>query len=344
MTDTARYATDPSTEEALRQFEVQAVNFAYRFANDSRTRSEYMRMTKEMSDGVRRSYMAGELTPKEAARAAQQMRNEILEFSRRNSSDVGRAVAKTKKAQGLGLDDLVERYAKQLHSKPFQELSDSERNAVYLKIVERSGAPNKGFNSAARTLGKTARGLWVLTACLATYNVVVSDNKLKQTGRELANIGGGFGGSVAGGAAVGVWFGGPIGIGAGVIIGGILGAIMADQVYVEVAGPDGEFARGFLPRYTSIIGVDEEGIATSLFRDVRYELSKVKSVFVQLWDKYSTDADDVAVLYLKKVRNSNGATYQALRADIGLRNLLIDILDSGWTSREEEEYINLRAM
>lgn len=345
MTDTARYATDPSTEEALRQFEVQAVNFAYRFANDSRTRSEYMRMTKEMSDGVRRSYMAGELTPKEAARAAQQMRNEILEFSRRNSSDVSQAVAKARKTQGLGLDDLVERYAKQLHSKPFQELSDSERNAVYLKIVERSGAPNKGFNSAARTLGKTARGLWVLTACLATYNVVVSDNKLKQTGRELANIGGGFGGSVAGGAAVGVWFGGPIGIGAGVIIGGILGAIMADQVYVEVAGPDGEFAKGFLPRYTSIIGVDEEGIATSLFRDVRYELSKVKSVFVQLWDKYSTDADDVAVLYLKKVRNSNGATYQALKEDIGLRNLLIDILDSGWTSREEEEYIKfLRAM
>lgn len=345
MADTDKYATDLTAEESLRQFEVQAVNFAYRFAKDSRARSEYMRKTKEMSEGVRRSYMAGELTPRQAARTAQQMRNEILEFSRLESSELGRAVARAKKIRGLGLDDLVERYAIELHAKPFQELSEAQKNTVYLKIVDSSGAPNKGVNRVARALGKTARGLWVLTALLATYNIAASENKVKQSGREAANIGGGFGGSIAGGAAVGVWFGGPIGIGAGVIIGGILGAIMADQVYVEVTGPDGDFARGFLPRYTSVIGVDEEGIATSLFRDVRYELSKVKSVFVQLWDKYSTDADDVAILYLKKVRNSNGPTYQALKQDIGLRNLLIDILDSGWTGREEEEYMKfLRTM
>ncbi|MFE8072590.1 hypothetical protein QQM79_16135 [Marinobacteraceae bacterium S3BR75-40.1] len=120
---------------------------------------------------------------------------------------------------------------------------------------------------------------------------------------------------------------------------------MADQVYVEVAGPDGEFAKGFLPRFTSVFGVDEEKLATSLFREVGYELSKVKSVFVQLWDKYSTDADDVAILYVKKVQRSNGATYQALRQNIGLRNLLIDILDGGWTGRKEKECMDfLRTM
>ena len=345
MEDISRYATDPTTEEAIRQLEVQAVNFAYRFIKDANTRSQYQRMTREMSDGIRRSYMTGELSAKDAARAAQQMRNEILDFSRQNSSDIGRAFAKTKKAQGLGLDVLTKKYAEQLHSKPFEQLSEAQRNSVYLKIVEQSGGPNKAVNSAARTLGKTARALWVLTACFAAYNVATSDNKTKQAGRELASIGGGFSGGAAGGAAAGVWFGGPIGIGAGVIIGGILGAIMADQIYVELAGPDGEFAKRFIPRFSSVFGVDEEKMATALFSEVRYELSKVKSVFVQLWDKYSTDADDVAVLYLNKVRKSNGATYQALRQDVGLRNLLIDILDGGWTGREENEHIRfLRKM
>lgn len=345
MSDTSRYATDPTAEEAIRQLEVQAVNFAYRFINDSQARAEYMRMTKKMSEGVRQSYMAGDLTAKDAARTAQQMRNEILDFSRQKSSDVGRAFAKAKKAQGLGLDELVEKYAKRLYSRPFQELTDVERNGVYLKIVGQAGAPNQGVNSAARTLGRTARGLWVLTACFATYNIATSDNKVKQAGRELANVGGGIGGGAAGGAAVGVWFGGPIGVGAGVIIGGVLGAIMADQIYVEVAGPDGDFAKGFIPRFTSVFGVDEEKMATALYVEVQYELSKVKGVFAQLWDKYSTDADDVAVIYLKKVQRSNGATYHALRQNVGLRNLLIDILDSGWTSREEEDCIKfLRTM
>lgn len=345
MADIFKHATDPAAEEAIRQLEVQAVNFSYRFIRDSRTRGEYLKMTRNMSDGIRRSYMKGELSANQAARAAQQMRNEILEFSRQNSSDIGKAFAKSKKAQGLGLDELIKKYAKQLHSRPFEELSEAERSSVYLKIVEQSGAPNKAVNNAARSLGKTARGLWVLTACFATYNIASSDNKVKQAGRELANIGGGFGGGAAGGAAAGVWFGGPIGIGAGVIIGGILGAIMADQVYVEMAGPDGEFAKRFVPRFTSVFGVDEEKMAAALYTEARFELSKVKSVFVQLWDKYSTDADDVAVLYLKKVQKSRGATYQALRQNLGLRNLLIDILDGGWTGREESEYIKfLRTM
>ncbi|MFE8072591.1 hypothetical protein QQM79_16140 [Marinobacteraceae bacterium S3BR75-40.1] len=204
MSDTSKYAVDPTAEEALRQLEIQAVNFAYRFTQDSRTRAEYLRMTREMSDGIRQSYMAGDITAKDAARAAQQMRNEILGLSRQTSSDVGRAFAKAKKTQGLRLDELVDTYSKRLHSKPFQELTETQRTSVYLKIVDRSGAPNRAVNNTARTLGKTARGLWVLTACLATYNIAVADNKLKQSGRELANAGGGFGGSIAGGAAVGV--------------------------------------------------------------------------------------------------------------------------------------------
>jgi len=104
----------------------------------------------------------------------------------------------------------------------------------------------------------------VLTACLATYNIATAENKTKQTGREAVSIGGGFGGGAAGGAVAGIWFG-PVGVAVGVVVGGTLGAVMADQIYVEVAGPDGEFARNFMPRFTGISGVDEEGMAKALY-------------------------------------------------------------------------------
>ena len=114
---------------------------------------------------------------------------------------------------------------------------------------------------------------------------------------------------------------------------------MADQIYIEVAGPDGEFARNFIPRFTSVLGVDEEGMAQALYREARYELGKVRSVFHELMDKYSTDADDVAGYYIAAVRKSRGITLNALRQDIGLRNLLTQILDSGWTTDRERRDI-----
>lgn len=72
--------TSATVEEAVQQMEVQAVNFAYRFIQDTRVRAEYMKSTKEMAEQIRGLYEKGELGAKQAAEMANIIRNEIMEL------------------------------------------------------------------------------------------------------------------------------------------------------------------------------------------------------------------------------------------------------------------------
>lgn len=327
--------TQDEVNHAIRDMEVQAVNFGYRFIQDAGVRQSYMAQTKKMSSELLASVKSGAVTPKQAAQTANQLRNEIMEFARVRSSDLGRAKARALKARGLNLDDLVNKYAQSLFGKTFGQLNKAEQNAVYTSIVESAGRARPKVNAQAARLGIAGRALWVVTACIAIYNISVAENKVKATGREVANIGGGFAGGAAGGALAGVWFG-PIGVAVGVVIGGVIGSITADQIYVEVTGPDGEFARRFIPRFTSAVNTDEAGMAQALIQECSYEMDKVYAVFVQLNDKYHTDADDVALLYVEKIKTlTSGPLLHAFHSHGALRKYLTQLLEAGWTSKEE---------
>ncbi|MFD1216879.1 hypothetical protein [Microbulbifer celer] len=332
----------PSQEQindAVIQFEVQAVNFGYRFINDAGVRQAYMAQTKAMSAELLAAWKSGAMTPKQAASAANQMRNEIMELARVKTSDLGRAKARAMKAQGLDIDDLVNKYSQQLFKRSFGKLSSPEKNSVYIAIVESAGRARPKVSAKAARLGIIGKSLWVITACVAIYNVSVARNKTKAAGREAANIGGGFAGGAAGGALAGVWFG-PIGVAVGIVVGGVIGSIASDQVYVELAGPDGAFAQRFIPRFTSLAGTDEEAMASALVTECSYELDKVYAVFIELNDKYHTDADDIALRYAQQVRQlPSGPLKQAIRMHTALRNYLARILDDGWTTEEERASI-----
>lgn len=66
---------EQEVNRSLKVMESAAVNFAYRFINDSRVRQAYIANTKSMSDELISAYKLGELTPKQAAQAANEMRN-----------------------------------------------------------------------------------------------------------------------------------------------------------------------------------------------------------------------------------------------------------------------------
>jgi len=332
--------TSATVEDAVQQLEVQAVNFAYRFIQDARVRSEYMRSTKEMAEQIRDLYAKGQLTAKQAAETANEMRNEIMEFARVRSSDLGRAKAHSLKAKGLDLDDLLNKYAKSSYKKPFDQLTSDEASRVYLEVVDAAGRSRPSVNIKTARLANAGKALWLLSACVAMYNVSVANNKVKAAGREAANIGGGFGGGAAGGAVAGIWFG-PIGVAIGVVVGGTLGTIMADQVYVEVIGADGEFAKKFIARYTNLISTDESAMADALIRECTYEMQKVLDVFFELQDKYSTDADDIALLYVEKIKALPlNPTKMAFQKSEELKNYLKQLLESGWTSTREREAVS----
>ena len=329
----------PEAERAIQQMEVQAVNFGYRFIKDSRVRMKYMEQTKEMSAQIRKAYTNGKVNAKQAAEMANKMRNEIMDFARSRSSDLGKAKAKMLKAKGLDIAKLTNKYAQKVFKKPFSQLTKSQQTKIYLEIVDSAGRANPKVSLKARRLGGVGRALWVLTACVALYNIANSENKLDAAGREAAGIGGGVGGGAAGGAVAGIWFG-PVGIAVGAIIGGILGSIAADQVYVEVSGPDHEFAKRFLPRFTTVVSVNEEGIANALIKECSINMDRVFIIMKELVNKYSTDADDVAYLYVNKVKKAGGSIKEALKMHIGLRNILINSLEGGWTTGSERECIN----
>ncbi|MDH5547448.1 MAG: hypothetical protein OEZ43_17850 [Gammaproteobacteria bacterium] len=66
MTDNNR-VSDPEAQAAIRELEVQAVNFATRFIKDAAVRAEYMRKTKEMAEELTQAYKSGAISAKQAA-------------------------------------------------------------------------------------------------------------------------------------------------------------------------------------------------------------------------------------------------------------------------------------
>ena len=326
-------------ELALRQLESQAVNFAFRFIQDSAVRRDYIAKTKAFSEQILASYRSGALSAKQAAEAAHQMRNEIMEFARTRSSDLGRAKAQSLKAQGLDFADLAEKYAQRKFGNAFRLLTDAQRTEIYLEIAEAAGRANPRVSASAARLGAVGRGLWVLSAVIAVYNVGTAEHKIHALGRETFNIGGGFAGGAAGGAVAGIWLG-PVGVAFGVVIGGVLGSITADQAYIEITGPREDAVRKFLPRFTRMFHVDEAGIAKALVEEVGIDLDAVLAVFQELDRSYSSDVDDVAVLYLNLLRSNNQTSIiEGVRLHNELRAFLIDSLESGWTTDEEKALI-----
>lgn len=329
---------DPALDEAIQQMEVQALSFGTRFIQDSGVRQDYIVKTQAMSRELRASVERGSMSAREAAEAANQMRNEIMEMARVRSSDLGRAKARSLKLKGLDLDDLVAKYAQRKFNRDFSSLTRGQQDEVLMEIVDAAGRANPKVSARAARLGALGRGLWVLTAVVAVYNVGTAEHKAHAAGREAANLGGGFAGSVAAGAAAGIWFG-PVGVAVGAVIGGVLGSVVADAAYIELTGPREQSVRNFLPRFTSMFSVDEAGIARALVDEYGIDMDSVCAVFRELSNSYGTDADDVARLYLDRVRDRGGSLEHALRLHVPTKNLLIMALDGGWTTGEEYRLI-----
>ncbi len=83
--------------------------------------------------------------------------------------------------------------------------------------------------------------------------------------------------------------------------------------------------------------MDEDGLANCLFA-MGTNMPRVGKIFKHLDDHHRSDADDVAVRYVARVKGSPGLG-AALRADRSLVQLLIKVMDEGWTSSEEKAAI-----
>lgn len=85
------------------------------------------------------------------------------------------------------------------------------------------------------------------------------------------------------------------------------------------------------------LNMDEDGLADALIEMSRNTV-RVLKIFEHLAKDRNCDADDVAVLYVQKLRASvrkNGPAIRGLQLNGKFRKLLIRILDEGWTSGDE---------
>ena len=243
-------------EVALDNLNGTAVYFGNNFLiHDANLRAAYMREIKKMSDGYIEAVKKGSISVKDAALEATDLRNQILDATRKKNSAIGLAVSQKEKALGKTLEQILEYYAMEIkdpnkfnalksnrtvidsHIKEiikakqsyFKQLEVPDQNKVYYSVLKGSGKSNKSFNSKIKWMKFGGRVLVVISIAYAGYEIYNAENKEKETYRQGITIGGGIAGGATGGATAGLICGpgSPICSTVGVIIGGAIGGVSA---------------------------------------------------------------------------------------------------------------------
>jgi hypothetical protein len=227
-------SNEAAFDAAMEQLRLQALNVAAHLSVDPSVRLSYGRNIDAMSLDLRMRVRMGEITWRQAAEQANALRNELLQLARGQSTPVGKAMAESMKRKGLTLNAVIAKYTLELYGKEadFLRLKPEQKNAVYAKVVERSGFSNPQVNLWMSRLSIAGRALWVVSISLAAYNIAVSEDKVEAIKQEGAFAGGSIVGGIAGGAMAGLMCGpgAPVCVGVGAFIGGVL-AVCGLQTY-----------------------------------------------------------------------------------------------------------------
>jgi hypothetical protein len=217
------------------ELQVTAANFASRFIKESPIRAQYIAQTQAFSREMLAKVQTGEISVGEAVKKSQEMRNAIMRTMRGKSSDLGVAFAEFLKKEGKTLAELEIKYSLKEFKKDFASLTDSQRQKVWLTIIEKSGTPQKLATTTAKLMGHAGKGLLALTAVISFYHIAQAEDKVRATAKEASIIGGGMAGSSALGAA-GLLCGPAaiVCVPLGIFIGGIAGGMGAERLFDEL--------------------------------------------------------------------------------------------------------------
>lgn len=323
----------------IEEFLTNGVWWGYEFVKDSGVRHEYLRNIQGMSDDLMRAYQTGFYSAEKTARIAHFCRNEYLKQSRTKLTSLGREVSKHMKEEGKLLEELMSKYSCEKFKQPFRSLKPPERNQVFVEIVQASGRDRQSATALATRLKWAGRVFWVVTAGVIIYDLATCENPVWTGGKHAATMGGGFAGGAAAGAVAAIWTG-PVGIAIAATIGGILGAVVSEETYLTIAGPEREAARSIVSKHKSWFSMDEEGLAETLLKECGVDMDQVYITFLELDRNYNGDADDVVFEYVNLLRKKGGPVLYSLRKHPELVNVLIRLLDEGWTTGEEYQMIS----
>jgi hypothetical protein len=221
---------DGVLQKYLEAYEAAAARFATDAITDAAARQNYQKNTKRLAEMVLEEVRSGKITAKEGMEFAQQMRNQIMAETRALTSPQALAYAEKLKPTGLTVEYLLDKYAKELFNRPYSALTDAEKSKVYYAVIEAGGRSRPSVNVKTQRLRVAGKVCWLITAALAAYAIGTAENKGKETIRQGALLGGGFGGGALAGLAVSTICGpgAPICAVATVLVGTLAGGLAAN--------------------------------------------------------------------------------------------------------------------
>lgn len=213
--------------------EAAGAHFSVNAIKDASTRARYVEGIQRISRMVQEEVTAGRMTAAHGAEFCQAMRNQIMVETRKVTSAQALPFAQVKKADGLAMDALLDRYAQRLFNKPFRLLGEAEKDRAYYAVIESAGRSNVRVTigtARIRTAGKV--GI-LLTATLAGYAIVTANDRMTEAARQGTVVGGGMlGGALAGLAISSICGpGAPFCAIAVLLIGSTSGAIVSDAAF-----------------------------------------------------------------------------------------------------------------
>ena len=231
---------DSPLDRALELMEGTALRFSLDAISDEKIRASYTKNIKRMSQQVRDDVKAGRITAQEGVKFSHEMRNKIMMEHRKFTSAQGLAIAQRKKKDGKGLKTLLDIYSENFFQKGYDSLSDVEKNKVHYAILESSGRDNARFTAGTKKMLVMGKLGVLVTAALATYQILNADNKPKEAARQGIIVGSGAVGGVLAGMGVSALCGpgAPICaiavVLAGTIAGGVAGEAVASSLDEEL--------------------------------------------------------------------------------------------------------------
>jgi hypothetical protein len=231
---------DSPLNRALELMEGAALRFSLDAIADEKVRASYLRNIKRLSQQTLDDVKAGKITAQEGVQFSHEMRNKIMIEHRKFTSTQGLAIVQKKKADGRTLQSLFDRYSERIFKKTYNSLSAAEQSKIHYTILESAGRDDAKFTKGTRKMLIMGKLGVLVTAALATYQILNAGNKIKETARQGIIIGAGAAGGILAGLGVSALCGpgAPICaiavVLAGSVAGGVAGGAVADTLDEEL--------------------------------------------------------------------------------------------------------------
>lgn len=193
----------PELGDALSKLLVASQAFAESYITDPSLRIKYHQKIKAAADEIMDKVRRGDITPHEGAQTANALRNTIMEWTRNKSTMIGKSAAVDMKSTGRTLEELQDDRALRLFLRPFDQLTQDQRNQVWTKIVESSGRSNLKADVRVRFYGRAGKTFLVMSLAIAAYSIYTSDDKPREAAKQSSELGASILSGVVTAAAIG---------------------------------------------------------------------------------------------------------------------------------------------